>query len=144
MRPPTPKQLSAHYDATITAAKKEQQTDSPTLTCTWCGTTGPYYYVQPQHPFYADGRENAARCIDCHNAENARRKEAARTARAAAPKCEACQRSRGTWKALGTLLCGRCLKRARTKIAAQGIFGFLGSASMTRETLLSIAAPDPR
>jgi len=119
MNPPTTRRLNAWYAA---------QPRTGDATCTYCGTVGPVAYVQPQHPFYAEGREGVYRCTDCLNAANALRQAARRAQLAAAPRCEVpgCRR-RGNWRAAGVLLCGRHLKTAQrehTRVA--GGFGILG------------------
>jgi len=119
MRAPTNKQLLAWWS---------MQPQTGDATCTYCGKVGPVAYVQPQHPFYAEGREGAFRCTDCYNATVGRSRAQRKAELAAEPRCEVsgCRR-RGNWRAAGVLLCGRHLKAAqREHTRVTGGFGILG------------------
>lgn len=102
-------------------------------TCAWCGKTGPDHYVQPQHPFYADGRQGVdgkapGRCTDCITAAHREHRAARKAQLAAAPRCEVpgCNR-RGAWTCAGALLCGGHLKKARIQHARLTVpLGILG------------------
>lgn len=111
-------------------------------TCTDCGRTGPQAYIQPQHPYYAQGREGTARCAECITAANARIRAEHKAKLALAPRCEVAGcAARGTWRFLagGLLLCGRhrnALKRNHERtLATSGLFlsGMIGSATYTRD-----------
>ena len=121
MNRPTNRALIAWY------ATQPQTGD---VTCTYCGTVGPVHHIQPQHPFYVEGREGVFRCMACHNAAIAGRRAERKAQLAAEPRCEVagCRR-RGNWRTGGVLLCGRHMKAAQrehTRIAASsGIFGGL-------------------
>ncbi len=116
-------------------------------TCADCGKVGPYYYVQAQHPYYAEGREGVSRCSDCINAINVRMKAERKAVLATEPRCEVdgCK-ARGTFTVAGSaLMCGRHLKKAQAAHgrAMQG-FGGLGlfmPVNYKRDDLLRMAAP---
>lgn len=98
-------------------------------TCTRCGNeSGP------------TGRNTAGECMECHNRGYHERKEARKKELAALPRCEVagCKR-RGTWTCQGALMCGGHLKRARGKVAATGILGFLAADSIDRNIILKLA-----
>lgn len=48
--------------------------------CEECGKVGAKAYVQPQYPFFAEGREGVARCAECIAEVNAERRAARRRA----------------------------------------------------------------
>ena len=118
---PTEKQLIAWWDT-------QQQTGD--ATCTYCGKVGSVHYVQPQHPYYAEGREGTYRCTDCVAKANVEARAARKAQLAAEPRCEVagCSR-RGSWRAMGVLLCGahlKAAKREQARVAAPlGILGGL-------------------
>ena len=135
MNRPTSKALS-DWDATMYKGE---------YTCSDCGKTGPYYQVQPQHPYYADGVEGIARCTDCIGAINGTMRDARKAELAAMDRCEVdgC-RTRGTFEvASGVLMCGRHLKRAqREHTRRMSGFGGLGLFMTTyhnRESILKLA-----
>ncbi len=97
MKAPTPSQLSKWWD----------NQPSGDYTCTDCGKTDSKSFVQPQHPFFADGHNDVARCADCTSARNRVIDRDRKAELAALPRCEICNR-RGAWK-VGhehVLLCG--------------------------------------
>lgn len=116
-------------------------------TCTDCGVVGPKHSVQPQHPYYAGGREGVARCTDCRNritlSHRAKRKEQLD----AMPRCSCCK-VRGTYE-VGSkdgkvLLCGRHLKKVRRRhqmiVAGVGGLGlFLPAERVSRATIIEWA-----
>lgn len=134
MNPPTDRALIAWY-------RSQPKGD---YTCAWCGKIGPDHYVQPQHPFWAEGRQGIdgkapARCGDCINEAHRQARERRTAQLAAEPRCEidGCNR-RGAWKIAGALLCGAHLKAAQrehARIAAPlGILG--GLVDVNRSTVL--------
>lgn len=110
-------------------------------TCSDCGKIDDAAYVQPQHPFYAQGREGMALCGDCigahHRAAAAKRKAQL----AAEPRCEVggCKR-RGAVRARGALLCKAHFERAQNRLQGFGIFGMAFDAN--RDAVLSLAGKD--
>ncbi len=114
-------------------------------TCSDCGKVGPYYYVQAQHPYYAEGREGVSRCSDCINAINVRMKAERKAMLDTMPRCEVdgCK-ARGTFQvAGGVLMCGRHLKatqRAHNR-AMQGMggMGLFMTPNYKREDVLKMA-----
>lgn len=119
---PSDKALSAWYSA-------QPERD---YTCSDCGKVGPKWMVQPQHPYYAGGREGEARCPDCLNAINRRMREARKAQLAGMPRCEVpgCRR-RANWQ-VGSLeplgMCGHHKRKAQT--AHQRAAGSLGGLGL--------------
>ena len=70
---PSNRALSRWYDA---------QPDGD-YTCTSCGRVGPKHYVQPQHPYYVEGRTGVASCTDCTNRQNEETRARGRAAKSA-------------------------------------------------------------
>ncbi len=142
MKPPTNNQLLAWW-----AAQPRGQ-----RTCADCGRTGDSAYVQPQHPFFADGRDDVARCADCISARNAKITADHKAKLAAMPRCEleGCTR-RGTFHVghARVLLCGwhkRAVTQAHERnIAAAGALAlFLPGPHIDRAAVLRMAAGQPR
>ncbi len=106
-------------------------------TCSDCGKVGPYYYVQAQHPYYADGLEGVSRCSDCITKINQRITEKRKAQLALEPRCSLCNR-RGTFVVAGSvLMCGAHLKKAQHKAQS---FGWLAmTIGNDPETILSLA-----
>jgi len=135
-RPPTNRALSAWYAAQPTGNR----------TCADCGKVGSSHYVQPQHPFWAEGLEDVARCVDCIGrrieAGNLRRKAQL----AAEPRCEihGCTR-RGAWHVgIGrVLLCGGHKKRAErafySEAAGSGMAWLYNGETSTRSEVIRLA-----
>jgi len=120
VNPPSTKQLNAWYC---------DQPRTGNATCTYCGKVGPVHYIQPQHPYYADGREGVFRCTDCLDKANVEARAKRKAQLAAEPRCEVtgCKR-RGNWRSAGALLCGRHMKAARAgHYKATASFGILGA-----------------
>ena len=117
MRRPGPATLSRWY-----AAQPERD-----YTCSDCGKVGPKWAVQPQHPYYADGLEGVARCVDCIAAINRRMREERKAQLAAMPRCEVdgCK-ARATYTVAGVVrMCGRHVRKAEARAAG---FGWLAMA----------------
>ena len=125
MKPPSPKALD----------KWTREQPDGDYTCAWCGKVGPHHYVQPQHPYWADGKigqdgKAPARCMDCYNAAVLKSREDRKAVLKSEPRCEVtgCSR-RGAWKSGGALLCGGHLKAAKVghakAAAGLGILGCL-------------------
>ena len=95
---PTDRQLAAWF----------ANQPSGDYTCADCGKVASDYYVQPQHPYYAEGHEGIARCSDCI----ARINQQMRLPRCEMPGCQ----HRGTWKLLGFVLCGPHKNRAMDRL----------------------------
>lgn len=115
------------------------------LTCDSCGESYREHYVTRQRN---DGSEWAGQllCWQCVNRINEEIRERQRQARASAPKCECCQRRRGTWKVSGVLTCGPCKKTiSRNRERQLSGFGSLAlvvalqSAPLTRDEILTLA-----
>lgn len=91
-------------------------------TCADCGRVDSDAYVQPQHPYYAEGRTDVARCGDCINKRNLAHRTARKTDLAQRPKdCARCATRPHTFTYGGFRLCGRCLtltKREHAKAVA--------------------------
>lgn len=98
-----------------------------TLTCADCGRIDSYHYVQPQHPFFADGREDVARCGECLGKIQAQRRSERRAQLAARAKdCVRCAVRPHTFIYGGWRLCGRCKTATmREHHAAQATAGAL-------------------
>lgn len=112
-------------------------------TCSDCGTVGPKAYIQPQHPYYAHGREGTALCSDCISRHNREITAARKAELAAAPRCTLCK-ARGTARTYGVLLCGRHLanvKRAhgRTMAGVGGMALFMMPPDYSPEQIISMA-----
>lgn len=125
---PSTRALSRWYDAQPDRDYK----------CTDCGRVGPKHYIQPQHPFYADGREDVARCSDCISRLNREARTRRRQQLASEPRCDvpACGK-RGAWDVAGVLLCGAHKRRARDSYAMLGVWG--GVAPQDRASILKAA-----
>lgn len=139
------KPTSREFDAWWTAQPEAQK-------CTGCGREGTKGTVQPQHPYYAEGKEGVTRCWECLNKINAEIRAKRKAELAAMAKCEVCTRRRGTYK-VGTdsvLLCGLCftkVKAERNKRASKlGNFAYLAwfgeGMPSNREAILSYARGD--
>lgn len=104
MRRPNTKELMDWWDA-------QEEKD---YTCGDCGRVDRKAYVQPQHPYYTGGRVGLAYCADCIAEQNSTYRARRKAELEAMPRCQVpgCNR-RGVWKALGVLLCGRHLKKAK-------------------------------
>lgn len=104
--------MNAPTDKALTRWWDEQPEGN--YTCSGCGRTDDKTYVQPQHPFYANGREDTALCGDCLNDANAALRAARKAELDAMPRCEieGCQR-RGAQRLVAVLLCGRHAKRVQ-------------------------------
>ena len=110
-------------------------------TCTDCGRVGPKHYVQPQHPYYAEGRTGTALCTDCTNRHNAEARAARRRALAEEPRCAAAPCSkRGAWNVAGVLLCGGHKRRVQNAYGRMGVWA--GVAEYDRESILRAAQRD--
>ncbi|KKM77489.1 hypothetical protein LCGC14_1369620 [marine sediment metagenome] len=113
-------------------------------TCSDCGKTGPGHLVQPQHPFYAGGKENVAWCSNCTNERIHKAREKRKAQLADEPRCEVenCKR-RGNWKSFGVLLCGRHLQRAQRahqkNLGGAGFLGMFEAPAYSRTVLLEMA-----
>ena len=113
-----------------------QQPDGD-YTCACCGKVGPHYYVQPQHPFWADGKTGLdgkapARCTDCFNEAHRQARTDRKAELAALPRCEVpgCSR-RGAWRSRGVLPCGTHLKNAKNGHARAAMNGgILGALTL--------------
>lgn len=102
-KPPTPAAMSKFW---------ENITPSQLFTCHDCGRTDRSRFVQPQHPYWMDGREGLALCTNCLN-EHKRQQAIERKAQfAAMPRCECCTH-RATYTSFGVYLCGRHLNNAK-------------------------------
>ena len=132
---PTSKQVLAFW-ATVPEGE---------YTCADCGRTDSKAYIQPQHPFFAEGRTDVARCADCIS----RRNDAARARRKvqldSMPRCEIpmCKR-RGLWKVgpQQVLLCGAHFKRAKRgygKVQSGNPFALFMPGPMDRDSILDYA-----
>ena len=103
------------------------------LACSDCGKVDSPAYVQPQHPFYAGGRDDIARCGDCIDARNRLARAARKAALAGRPKdCDRCQVHPHTYIYGGYRLCGRC-KTATTRehteaLATAGALGIFATS----------------
>lgn len=135
MNRPTPKALS---DWCMAQGKGD-------FTCSDCGTVGPYWKVQPQHPYYAGGVEGIARCTDCIDRINRAMRTARKAEMAAMERCEVdgC-RMRGTFTvAGGVLMCGRHLHQAQReharRMAGFGGMGLFMTTHHNRESILKLA-----
>lgn len=136
---PSPAQLSRWY--------REQINARPECTCTDCGTTGPSYHVQPQHPYYSAGRDGVALCTECINRRNAERKAKRKAELDAMERCCCCNR-RATLEHNGTGICGRHFKAARREIhrrvgRAGGALIF-GTVTLARAELIEHATAEER
>ena len=79
------------------------------LTCADCGRQDRHHYVQPQHPSFAEGREDVALCGACIGARNVRYRAERKALLAARPKdCDRCGARPHTWRVAGWKLCGPC------------------------------------
>lgn len=111
MKAPTNRQLSWWYEAQ----------PSGTYTCTDCGHQDSKAYVQPQHPYFAEGKTGTALCAPCISLHHEAWKIARKKQLDAEPRCELCTR-RGLWY-VGqgrVLLCGAHKKkvdRAHNRLA---------------------------
>ena len=139
MKEPTTKQLNAW-------SRKHAPDRYEIRTCHDCGTVGPEWEVQLQHPYYMDGIEGLALCVPCINDRNLRANEARKKQIADLPRCEVpgCTR-RGTWR-MGyarVLLCGRhsakVKTRAKNDAANLGAIGLFGGVDYPRDQMLAIA-----
>lgn len=134
MKPPSPRALSVWY---------AEQPPGP-YTCHDCGTTGPRHTVQPQHPFYMEGREGLALCPDCITARNVAARAERKRQLDAEPRCEipGCTR-RGAWKMRGVLLCGACKARVQRshleEMAGAGCLGLFLVPEYDRADVLRLA-----
>lgn len=136
MRPPTTRQLNQWARA---------QPDGD-YTCAECGRIGPSYWVQPRHPYFADGKVGTALCTDCINESHRLAKIERKKQIDAMPRCEidGCNR-RGTFH-VGQVACGRVLLCGahKKKVQAQSqkrnaMECLLWGASVSRETILKWA-----
>lgn len=110
-RAPTNRELIAWWDA---------QGKGP-FTCADCGRVDNGAYVQPQHPFYAEGVSGIARCGECISVRNRAAREKRKADLRAMARCEVpgCRR-RGTNRVMAAgnpLICGPHLKRANAAVA---------------------------
>jgi hypothetical protein len=94
-------------------------------------------------PYCADAHRNAERrcyhgdigpvCAACaftlYHRDKAEQKAARKAKLAAMPRCEACDKRRGSWRYGPVLLCGRCLKIARRASAKLGAIGAISLQS---------------
>ena len=108
---PTDRQLSKWYEAQ----------PSGTYTCTDCGHQDSKAYVQPQHPYYAEGKTGTALCAPCIRKHNEAWKIARKKQLDSEPRCELCNR-RGLWRVgyARVLLCGahkRKVDQAHNRLA---------------------------
>lgn len=135
MKRPSDRALSEWYMA-------QPKTDR---TCSDCGKVGPYYYIQAQHPYYADGREGVARCSDCIAKINLRMREERKAQLDAMARCEVDNcRQRGTFQvAGGVLMCGRHMKNAQRahnrSMQGFGGMGLFMTPSYDRADVLKMA-----
>lgn len=109
MKAPSPSAFSTWYEA---QPKGEN-------TCAWCGKVGPSYYIQFQHPFWAEGKQGEngkppARCAECVHKGNLEARANRKVQLASEPRCEVpgCSH-RGAWKSGGVLLCGAHLRKVK-------------------------------
>ncbi len=115
-------------------------------TCSDCGKIGPSHYVQPQHPYYAEGREGVSRCSDCINAINVRIKAERKAQLSQEPRCEVDNcKARGTFRVAGpVLMCGRHLKAAQRAhsraMQSMGGMALFMPVNYNREDVLNMAA----
>ena len=122
-----------------------QAQPSGTYTCTDCGHQDDKAYVQPQHPYFAEGKTGTALCAPCiskhHEAwEIARKKQLD-----AEPRCELCNR-RGAFRVgvARVLLCGAHKRKAvqahnRVAMASGGLSLFLSPASYSADDIKHMA-----
>lgn len=113
---PTERALLKWWNA---KAAELEATSVRTLTCADCGRVDATHYVQPQHPYYADGRDDIARCGDCIDRRNNETRAARRDQLAQRPNdCQRCAARPHTYTYGQYRLCGRCLTRTRREHAA--------------------------
>lgn len=118
---PSSRAISRWYD---------QQPDGD-YTCADCGKVGPKHYVQPQHPFYAEGRKDVARCSDCINQRNADARARNKAARAE-ERAGAAARQHEALAALGSRYPdGRSIPREGDEVYTYTA-GFGGMAAVVR------------
>ena len=117
------------------ARKAAELGDTALLACADCGRRDTRHYVQPQHPYWAGGREDVARCGDCLNAINVQMRAERKTQLAGRPKdCARCGTRPHTWRYAGWKLCGRCYTATRrehaTASGAARVFAIFATAPM--------------
>ena len=135
MKAPTDRQLSKWFAA---------QPSGP-YTCTDCGHRGDKAYVQPQHPYFAEGKTGAALCAPCISKHHETWKIARKKQLDAEPRCELCNRRGAFYVGYArVLLCGAHKRKAeqahnRIAMASGGLSLFLSPASYTADDVKRMA-----
>ena len=135
MKAPTDRQLSKRYEAQPPGQ----------YTCTDCGHQDDKAYVQPQHPYFAEGETGTALCAPCISEHNKAWKIARKKQLDAEPRCELCNR-RGAFRVgvARVLLCGAHKRKAvqahnELAMASGGLSLFLSPASYTADDVRRMA-----